>query len=579
MSGRWQQLGPQDDAVAQDGDRAFAGVDMRRDAALLEPGLCAEAVNKVFSQGRAETRRGWRTRRWARELTVDFPLSFPFDFARETGFGRVWGQGVFSDPYGQEFAVLVCGNVAYRIADGCPVDAIAYPSGVVIDGPVTLTQAFNVLLMWRGEDKDPMRLETGTDFSRAFAWEVVPKESAPDYTSTIPGAARGLYHGSRVWVAFDGSRVAYSDVLSYTRWDATLSEIYVNSGSDDRLVRLVAMGDNTILAFKDQSIYAINGVLPDPAGARLDVVTTERGAVAAESIVQSGKDVLFLSDAGVFAISQALDNRLQAGADAISGPIQPLLDRVNWAYAGNACAVVHENRYLLALPVDGATYNNAVAVYDFLNRAWAGWWVGEWMDVAGWLQMDVGGRRRLLAVNGWGLANRRAHGAVLVCDDGFSDELFELTADVHDRLLSRAYSMGTMAHKAWMGAAVDIESWYGAGEFSLLRSGANLRSGLGSVVKDRSRNYVWNRPAWVPTNVNADHGAPFREDYSVELVPNQAWHHGIAPGLHQRSTEQFRLREAARAVQVEISGSRGRMNVCAISVTAAQDEESLRTKV
>lgn len=581
MSNRWQQLGPQDDAVAQDGDRAFTGVDMRRDASLLEAGLCAEAVNKVFSQGRAETRPGMRTRRWARELATGFPISFPVDFATETGFGKVWGQVVFSDPYGQEFAVLACSNMCYRIADGAPIGTIRYPSGVTITGRVTFTQAFNVLIMWRGEDLDPLKFETGTDFSQEFAWEAVPEETTADYTSTIPRGTRGLHYGNRVWVGYDRSRVAFSDLLAYTRYDADLSEIYVNSGSDDALVALVAFGENAILACKDQSIYAISGVLPDPnAAGRIDVVTTERGVLAAESIVQAGKDVLFLSDSGIYAISQALDNKLQAGADPVSGAIQPLMDRINWSYAGGAVAAVHDNRYFLAVPLDGAAYNNAILVFDFLNRAWSGWWVGPYLDVSGFLRMDVAGKRRLVVVSGNNLAEDRAHGAVLVLGEGYTDELFELEADVADRLLSRAYTLGEQGTKAWMGAAVDMETWHGRTAFALRRSGVNAGTVLGTATKDRTRSYVWNALPWDPTNVNGDHGAAAREDYSVELDPDgQAWHSGIAPGLHQRSAEKFRLRESSRAVQLEISGNRGRSNVCAITVSAAADDEDHRGKV
>ncbi|MFZ4775136.1 MAG: hypothetical protein ACOYM3_07230 [Terrimicrobiaceae bacterium] len=581
MSNRWQQLGAQDDAVAQEGDRAFMGVDMRRDPSLLEAGVCAEAVNKVFTQGRAETRPGMRTKPWARELAADFPISFPVDFSTETGFGKVWGQTVFSDPYGQEFAVLACENVCYRITDGAPIGTIKYPSGVMLSGPVTFTQAFNVLIMWRGEDLDPLKLETGTDFSTEFSWESVPEDLSVDYTSTIPRASRGLHYGNRVWVGFDRSRVAFSDLLAYTRYDADLSEIYVNSGSDDSLVALTAFGENAILACKDQSIYAISGVLPDPNTAgRIDVVTTERGVLAPDSIVQAGKDVLFLSDAGVYAISQALDNKLQAGSDPISGPIQPLMDRINWSYAGGAVAAVHDNRYYLAVPIDGATYNNAILVFDFLNRSWSGWWEGPYVDVAGFLRLTVAGKRRLVLVSGNSLTEARSHGAVLVLGEGYTDELFDLEADVSDRLLSRGYTLGQQGPKAWMGAAVDMETWHGQAEFALRRSGVNASTALRTITKDRTRSYVWNALPWDPTNVNGDHGATAREDYSVDLDPaGQAWHTGISPGLHQRSTESFRLRESTRAVQLEISGTRGRNNVCAITVSAAVDEENLRSKV
>ena len=129
--------------------------------------------------------------------------------------------------------IIACAMRSYQISAGAPLAVIDYPTDVVIDDEVTFTQAFNVLIMWRGETKNPLKLETRLDFTEPQAWEEVPDETDLDYTSTIPDAKRGLHYGNRVWVGYETSLIAYSDILAYTRYDATLSTLYVNEGDSD----------------------------------------------------------------------------------------------------------------------------------------------------------------------------------------------------------------------------------------------------------------------------------------------------------------------------------------------------------
>lgn len=559
-----------------DGDTAFRGVDMRRDPTALEPGLCSLAVNRVFRLSEAQPRTGFQTRVWAEEKGKSFPWDFPVSFTQRRGFGRAFGATLFSDPYGQEFMLVACEKVAYRLSANAPISVVKYPGGLTVDGPVTFTQAFNVLLMWRGKNASTWQFSTGTDFSQDFQFEEVADETNEDYTSTIPRAERATAHGQRIWVALDDSRVAFSDLLNYTRYDADFSEIFVNSGSNDVLVALVPFGENALLAFKDKSIYAINGILPNPQEtAVLQKITGERGTIAPDSPVQVGKDIWFLSDNGVYAISQALDNKLQAGAEAISAPLQPLFDRVNWDYAHLAQATFADNKYFLALPIDSATHNNAIVVFDFLNGTWAGWWECAWLDVLKFLRPKINGQRRLAIVSGNAL-DRTNHGCVFVLGEGYQDERFGEFLDIETTFRTRGYTAGSTLAKQWQAALVDVATWHGAGTIRTIRDGVNEEGAAQAFEKDRTRYYTFGKAPYDTSNANDDHGAPYREDYSVGAGVFTPGANGIAFGLHQKSSERMRLRERARALQLEITGTRGRVSIRSATVALRDTTAPLR---
>lgn len=579
MSGRYQQSGPgrlEDAALVSDMDTGFAGADMRRDPTLLPPGVVAKAVNMVFRQGIAEPRRGFQTRPWAQLLGVSFPIDFPFDFTEQLGFGTVYGVGLFSDPNGQEWAILACETTAYQISGDGPAQAIKYPNGITITDRVTFTQAFNVLLMWRGEGTTPLAVTTGTSFSEEIRFEEVPDETNEDYTRTIPGAARGLHYGNRVWVGYERSKVAYSDILAYTRYDAALSTIYVNDGADDTLQILFPYGQNAILALKNQSIYAITGVLPNPQdNGAVQLVTNERGTIAPDSVAQVGNDVWFLSDNGVYAISQALEGTLRAASDPVSAPLAPLFQRVHWGHAHKAVGTYHDGKYFLALPIDGASYNNAIVVYDFLNQGWSGWWEFALLDVAYFLRLDVAGRRGLAIVSGTAIEGNE--GVVYVLGEDFMDASFGTESTIATELVTRGYLCGSNGQKAFVSAAVEVATWYGAGEISAVRDGVNEETEPQTFTKDRTQYTTFDKAPYVESNENNDHAEPYREDYSV-VIPEGGLRlgSGVALDLHQLSSERMRVRQRGRHLQLRIRGTRGRVAVRAVQVDARAGEEPRR---
>ena len=80
--------------------------------------------------------------------------------------------------------------------------------------------------------------------------------------------------------------------------------------------------------------------------------------------------MFFLSDRGIYQLSHTLDLRLIGDQRPLSEPIADIINRINANYASGACGLFYNNRYYLAVPLDGADSNNAVLVYSLLNQAW-----------------------------------------------------------------------------------------------------------------------------------------------------------------------------------------------------------------
>jgi hypothetical protein len=323
--------------------------------------------------------------------------------------------------------------------------------------------------------------------------------------------------------------VAISDVYDYLHYDPVFNAMRINEGSDDSIVRLLPFGRQRMLVFFNQSVWVLDNVFGDLSTMRGDVLSRERGAVSHDAIVQMGPDVWFLSEGGVYSLAQTESAQLQAAAAPISAPIQPLIDRINWPAAGNAQAASDDGLFYLAVPIDGATYNNALLVYDQKTQRWQGLWQSGLLD-AGWLiRTDHAGRRRLVIVNGGGLATTALHGALLTLDAGADqDEACGEAADIAFSLVTRAYTFGSLTRQR--AQLADVILAHSGGKFRIreLADGVSeerVATGATYIEPDRTKYHVFNQADYVVTNANDDHADPYREDYSVEIpaVAARGW--------------------------------------------------------
>jgi hypothetical protein len=559
---RWEQDGQTDAPLVAMGDAGFSGVNSRLAPESLGDGVAADAVNKTFDGNAAATRRGMVGPGWALEHGIEFPVDFPVDF-EGMGFGPlIRGAAVFSDPNGTEAILIAVRDRVWRCGDGMVAEAIALPAGETIPEDCELVQAFDRVLLFRGEEYDVLEWnpqQTVEDGIGAFV--AIEQTGTGTFTEPIPGAAGGTCFGNRMYVPFDRDKIAVSDILDYTRYDSALSQFRINAGTADALVRLVPWTESSMVVFKENSIFMLTGLdgndLENTAAA-LDL-TREYGLIGPQAWAKVGSDIWFLVEgAGVLSVGATVNNATQARREPISRDIEGYIQRIHWAYADKAVAGYDGARFYLAVPIDGATYNNAMLVFSTISGTWQGYWTGDLLD-AGWmLKTDYSGGRRLFVVNRANLADWHANGAVLVLNEGFADELGGTEYEIADSLVTRAYRLGSMERGQLLKLGIDQGTWRPQFSVAVRPDGAYEDVTVaGAVTKSRTRYYRFGMPDWVGTNVNDDHDTAGREDYSVEvegLVPGS----GVETDKHQRRLEQFRLRASGTSMQVVVSNAQGR---------------------
>ena len=411
-----------DNPPFEDGDTGFVGVDMKTPPHLLQPGFVAEAKNARFRFGVAEPRKGVMPLNWDAGLhALEWPIDWEggdIDWRNSLQFGKVLGQGVWNDPFGSDWILLAFtldgtsvqifamrpGNQARQIPVSVP---LAVPStrwqDVNTEDAFWFTQAFDKVILSRGPDAAHLVM---SDLDEGFI-------EAPDPINTeagivgIPNAHNTLFLQNRLIIphkptgGYKSDHVAVSDALDYTSYQPTFANFKINQGDSDNIVRLFKFNDQTVVVFKDTSIYSVtNPVGAWGSNAILAQITTEYGLVGARSVAYTGEDLWFLSQRGVVSLRQTELNKVQGVTLPQSSPIQPLIARIDMSAAREtACAAYWRDRYYLSVPLDGSQQNNAVLVYDFLNRAWSGVDDGEAIKIKYLFVADFQGSEHLYFVD------------------------------------------------------------------------------------------------------------------------------------------------------------------------------------
>lgn len=121
---------------------------------------------------------------------------------------------------------------------------------------------------------------------------------------------------------------------------------------------------NRLMIFKDRSITCLFG--DDPTNFYLHEISTVYGCVNNRCIVDFDDYICWLDRKGIVHYNGST-------FEMISDKIQPIFDRMNYDVAKTTAIGVHDklrNQVMFAIPVDGATQNNLVVVYDYLAKAW-----------------------------------------------------------------------------------------------------------------------------------------------------------------------------------------------------------------
>ena len=592
---RHRSYGRLDDEPLRDGDVAFYGVNARLDPSVLGEGEVAHAVNARFDNGRAETRRGIRIMTWGAkgEQGGDPSAAVPY--------GAVRRAETFNDPVtGLEWMVVIRAADAtypngrsYRARPGVTGAPITAPTGTDFDACTDLIQTYNGMVMLRGAELPPLYLENIDE-----GWKDLPEPSGDAVDKEkIPTATHGIYFGNRLLLVDARTDQQHVDTVWVSDIGGVTSvlqgrELYyqsfkINQGSADRLVGVFKFNDTTLVAAKERSIYVVSNVAGTndelAQSATLDSITDAYGCLAPRSFVQVGKDLWFLGHRrGICSITQTSTNALQGVDVPVSQAIQPIIDRINWEHARNVVAATHENRVYFAVPLDGATDNNAVLVYSTLTGRWAGYDLSQATKVRDFVRFTYGGGVRLGFLS--------SDGFICLYEDGSRDHTGnadgELTyRPVESVVRTRGYGGRVLGAKRFIRYSARVHTWATEATVTAFQDGYAESSTVQAMAVDPVKyRRPYGQADWDPTNANDDWSTPHREDYAAAVwddglkVTDSDGAGTIAFGVTQAVEVSRRLADRGAFVQLEFASTAGRLYVAGVEVEAIRGSTSDGTR-
>jgi hypothetical protein len=431
--------GDRDSRPLLDGDSVFTGLNMAVEPDLLQPGQYAFARNISLRRRKPTTRAGVLALAWGQQSGG----------GEDTG--PVWGALSYRNPLGDAF-IIKARSANAEICDetgGCV--EVPYAGGVTLSSEVTLVQCFNVVLMLRGAGLAPLAWVPPTDWVNPYAVGFTTiSQTGSGGTQPIPsGAAFGVLFKNRLIVPFNRDELAASDVLNYTRYDPVLQQFKINAGDEQSVRGLAPAGRDSLLVFKDHSIYVLENFTGTLAAVTQDVIPVDLGLGARRTIVRYAKDILWLGpDLAYYSLSQALDNRLQGDERAFSDAVEPIMASIKPTLLDKAVAKIWNKTLYLALPIGtAATTANVILTYDFTVGAWVSVWTSAVFDIHDLLIYPYQGRERLVMVH--------EDGRLFLMEEGNEDN----GLDIPMELISRGYTCGAEAVKSFTRGSAAISTW------------------------------------------------------------------------------------------------------------------------
>ena len=292
--------------------------------------------------------------------------------------------------------------------------------------------------------------------------------------SHMPAPPYATYHQRRLVMPFKFSvdastdsftargildEVIASDILDTDTYDQIYAQYRFNAGEADFNVGLHSFSEDNLMVFNRNSIHLVtNTTSLQAASTRL--LTNEVGCVARQSIKQVGNQVIFLSDNGVYSTQFFDEYNLRGTETPLSEAINVTIKRINKAHWDKSVGVYFDNRYFLAVPLDSSTKNNAIIIYNFLNKQWES--IDQVNDtdfhISNLLVVGEGDARGVYAVNDIGGVQKldeRVDGVDRVVTQIGGDSK---SINVPGSLTTRQYTLGNLERKNWKQFEMHIES-------------------------------------------------------------------------------------------------------------------------
>lgn len=230
------------------------------------------------------------------------------------------------------------------------------------------------------------------------SWDYSYNYTNPAASTTAVRVRAIAWSQGRLWGWNSCNTVAGQD---YLIWSAPLDgnnfdngqNVQVDPDTGDEGTAIIPLRDQTprMVLFKKRSAwlfefywatdgyYTVLANALDTTKSSVRPLTLETGCIATRGAVwapgAAGTDVLFLSYEGIRSLNRSLTDS-QAGAGLpLSYRIQPIIDRINWAYADRSIASFWDGVAHFAVPLDGSTFNNFLISYDTLRDAF---YLSDW---------------------------------------------------------------------------------------------------------------------------------------------------------------------------------------------------------
>ena len=309
-----------------------------------------------------------------------------------------------------------------------------------------------------------------------------------------PGAPWGIHFQRRLWVPYyyDQSgaynsptyvsrkivdEIAVSDILDTTTFDQIESQFRISGGTADSVVAMHGFYNDSLVVLNRNSLHLIQ----ESKGGLLDVtvkeLTSEIGCLARKTVLMRGNTMYFLSDNGVYGLEFLNDYNLRGMDQPLSKNIQPYIDRINPDKADKAVAVYFDNRYFLAVPLDSvagandAIGNNAVLVYNFLNKGWES--IDTYGDsqfvITDYIKASGGVRDNLYAITSNGGLHQMEYAESI--NDRLSVSNIDstiVTPQIAASLTSRGYNFGNLDRKRFTDTQIQMQNLAGeTGEYNI----------------------------------------------------------------------------------------------------------------
>lgn len=224
-----------------------------------------------------------------------------------------------------------------------------------------------------------------TAFYNGSAWD--PGSSS---TASPPVGTTGAWVLNYLFISGNPTNedwVYFSNNLDPQTFTQATDIFRVNTGDGQAVIRLEPFKLNEMIIYKEKSTYDLDLTGTTPLDDwTLQPISRSVGTPARRSVVNLGNDHWFLSSEPFAVRSLVRTSFDKLLIDMVSQPVQDYFDgtgsiTLNTTQVSKACAILFDNKYILAIPTGTSIVNNTVLVHDFLTKSWYpidGWFPAAW---------------------------------------------------------------------------------------------------------------------------------------------------------------------------------------------------------